>query len=274
MKKQLIVCALCALTLPAFGAGRSMVGTAQPAARLGVLPVVHPGASLPGAASSAVVQNTTTGVSVVDDDPEPATNVNMREDEKKLCEGNNVGVGNTYVWASRLGGTANYASMVEDTEHPENNACFVLVGMKSDDNRINVSDIQPRYFVMGETITCGSWVDEEMLKQRILDAKKKGRVWATVGGAVGGAGIGVGAMELFGNKLIGGKVQGQKDLKGDQLLVSQLNVLKKDNPTEYKRVVDDLKVVKTECSKVPAGTDTPEGCKKYDYTMILSSLGE
>ena len=140
----------------------------------------------------------------------------MREKEREACIRNNIGIGNTFVWASRYSDINNYATMVEDTEEPENNTCFVRVGLKSSDSRIDLSDIPGKYFEMGRNITCGSWVDEDKIEKRILDAKKNARTWATVGGAVGGAAIGVTSMELFGNKLIGGKVEGQKDKNLDR----------------------------------------------------------
>ena len=159
--------------------------------------------------------------------------------------------------------------MVEDTENPDNNVCFVRVELKSNDNRINVSDMQGQYFQMGQNITCGSWVDEAKLEQRILDAKKSARTWATVGGAVGGAAIGVGSMELFGNKLIGGAVQGQKALEGTKLLKSQLLVLKKDNKSEYSKIISDLKSIKADCDKVTG--EKPDTCTKYDYDELIST---
>lgn len=173
----------------------------------------------------------------------------MREKEKSACVANNVGIGNTFVWASRYSNLNNYSTMVEDIENPENNTCFVKVELKSNDSKIGVSDVPSKYFEWGQNIACGSWADYDVLKKRILDAKKSARTWATVGGAVGGAAIGVGAMELFGNKMIGGSVQGQKDLEGAQLLRSQLAVLKKDNESDYKKFISNLKVLKTECAK-------------------------
>jgi len=195
-----------------------------------------------------------------------------REKERTACMSNNIGAGNTFVWASRYSNTSNYASMVEDVEDPSNNVCFVRVELKSNDSRINVSDLPGKYFEMGQNITCGSWVDEDMLKQRILDAKKTARTLATIGGAVGGAGIGVGAMELFGNKLIGGKVQGQKALSGDDLFRSQLLVLKKDNNSEYRKIISELKIIQEECAK-EGNADIPE-CKEYDYERLIATEEE
>ena len=117
--------------------------------------------------------------------------------EKEACTSNNVGTNNTFVWASKDSDTSNYSSMVEDTENPENNTCFVRVALNSSDSKIDVSDIDAVYYEMGNTIHCGSWADRGKIEDRILDAKKSARTWGTVAGAVGGAGVGVGAMELF-----------------------------------------------------------------------------
>jgi len=184
---------------------------------------------------------------------------------------NNIGVGNTFVWASRTSNFGNYASMIEDVDNPENNVCFVRVELKSNDSRINVSDFGGRYFEMGQRITCGSWADEEKLKTRILDAKSSARTWATIGGAVGGAAVGVGSMELFGNKLIGGAVQGQKSMEADELFESQLLVLKKDNKSQYEKIIKELKIVKEECDKVKNDPSAPKECAEYDYDRFLST---
>ncbi|MDR0726802.1 MAG: hypothetical protein LBF37_01935, partial [Rickettsiales bacterium] len=41
--------------------------------------------------------------------------LDKRDKEKAACISNNIGVGNTFVWASKYSNTNNYASMVEDT---------------------------------------------------------------------------------------------------------------------------------------------------------------
>ena len=191
-----------------------------------------------------------------------------REKEKLACISNNIGVGNTFVWASRYSNTTDYSMMVEDVENPENNVSFVKVGVKSDDDRIRTDDIKEKYFVWGQDIECGSWVDSEMMRQRILDAKKKGRAWATVGAAVGGAGLGVGIMEVGGNKLIakmgGEKVEGQKALEGVELLSSQLVVLKKESKAEYDIFMADLKKMRDECAKLETNDDENEAKKACD----------
>ncbi|MBR4806354.1 MAG: hypothetical protein IKZ64_00870 [Alphaproteobacteria bacterium] len=198
------------------------------------------------------------------------TKKDSREAERAACLNNNIGVGNTFVWASRYSNTGSYATMQEDVENPENNVCFAKVDIKSTDARINLSDMKSRYFQWGEVVNCGSWLDENMLEQRILDAKKKNRTWATVGGAVGGAALGVGSMELFGNKLIGGKVEGQKALQDTELLRSQLLVLKKNNDSRLTTIMNDLKSLKEKCEQIKNPSEKPEECTKYNYDMLLN----
>lgn len=193
--------------------------------------------------------------------PSPEDEKDMREKEKNICLSNNIGIGNTFVWASRFSDTSSYVTMIEDIEEPENNVCFVKVEMKSKDPKIDVSDILSKYFVMGENVTCGSWADEEALRKRILDAKKTERTWATVGGAVGGAALGVGAMELFGNKAIGGDLEGQYSLEGTKLLRSHLLALKKDNSTEYNKIVKDLEELEKLCKDSAVADE--DACKEY-----------
>jgi hypothetical protein len=186
------------------------------------------------------------------------------EKARRTCLSNNIGVGNTFVWASQYSNLSEYSMMVEDIYTPENNTCFVRVGLVSDDERIDLSDIEDKYFEMGKTITCGSWVAEEEMRQRILDAKKKVRVWSTVGASVGGAALGVGAMELFGNKLLGkgiSSVEGQKGLQGAAQKRSQLLVLQKEDKTKYGTVIDNLKNLKTPCKDFPDCADSDTNCK-------------
>jgi len=217
------------------------------------------------AVANGVVDTEKETANTVEEEPE----VDMREAERNACINNNIGIGNTFVWASRLSDTSNYATMVEDVNHPENNVCFVRVELKSDnESRVDVSDVKPKYFTWGETIECGSWVSEDEMEKRILAAKKGARVGGIVAGAVGGAGLGVGAMELFGNRLIGGKVQGQKSLKGYDLWRSVLLTYQDKDPAEYRKVVDALKVMKEACEK---NVEKPDSCK--DYERLIAEFG-
>lgn len=199
-----------------------------------------------------------------------------RDKEKRACISNNIGVGNTFVWASRYSNTANYSSMIEDVEEPDNNTCFVKVELKSDDAKISVADFPTKYYEMGHNIACGEWVDYDMLKERVLDAKKTARTWATVGGAVGGAAVGVGAMELFGNRWIGGAVEGQKQFKEGsvELLRSQLAVLKAEDVSTYNNFIKYLGELKCACNSSVWTSDEkkPDECDEYEDAFELPGV--
>lgn len=178
----------------------------------------------------------------------------MREAERSACLNNNIGIGNTFVWASRYSNINNYASMIEDVKNPENNVCFVRVELKSnDETRISVADIEPKYFMWGENIECGSWVDEKEMERRILEARKGARIGGIVASTVGGLGLGVGIMEAFGNKMFdkvsGGKLEGQKSKhlsEGDTrtFYITKMRELEKTNNAkflEYKGYLNSIK---------------------------------
>ena len=185
------------------------------------------------------------------------TEVDRREAERNACINNNIGVGNTFVWASKYSDVSNYASMNEDVKNPENNVCFVRVELKSDDAKISVSDVPAKYFMWGENIECGSWANEKDMEKRILDAKKGARIGGIVASTVGGAGLGVGIMEAFGNRLIDGAVMGQKSKKltPAELYRSQLLVYKDKNKSEYERICDALKVLDNNGDTTVNGVD-------------------
>lgn len=203
---------------------------------------------------------------------------NMREKERLACISNNIGVSNTFVWASRYSDSSSYVSMVEDVEEPENNTCFVKTALKSNDPKINVSNVPTRYFEMGHVVTCGEWADYEALKQQILDVKKKGRTLGTIAAVVGGAGVGVGAMELFGNKVIGGKVEGQynENLSDAQLLRSQLLNLQKEDAAKYNEFTTKLGQLRKKCTDFGTSYENqtePAACTKYkDVFSLLDSM--
>lgn len=203
---------------------------------------------------------------------------NMREKERLACISNNIGISNTFVWASRYSDSSSYVSMVEDVEEPENNTCFVKTALKSNDPKINVSNVPTRYFEMGQVVTCGEWADYEALKQQILDAKKKGRTLGTIAAVVGGAGVGVGAMELFGNKVIGGKVEGQynENLSDAQLLRSQLLTLQKEDAAKYNEFTTKLGQLRKKCDdfrNTYNNQTEPAACTKYkDVFSLLDSM--
>jgi len=220
----------------------------------------------------SVVTNVAVSDSKKDAVTEEKIVVDNREKEKNACINNNIGLGNTFVWASRYSDTSNYAMMNEDLENPSNNVCFVRVEVKSDDQKISVSDVTPKYFMWGENITCGNWFSEDTMRQRILDAKKGARIGGIIGSTVGGVGLGVGAMELFGNKLIGGKVEGQKSLTGTDLLRSQLLAIKKDGGdiSAYREALITLQQI---CSSDDLSEEIRRDyCEKYEYNNLLKGL--
>lgn len=275
MKKVASVFVMCMMVLPAFAAPQTSQARRSNTQQWMNAPRATASVNqLQAMATANTAANTTDKSSIRAETPSapvPPDKKNTRDKERSACINNNIGVGDTFVWASRYSNIGNYASMVEDTEEPDNNTCFVKVELKSGDSRISVADIPAQYYEMGRTITCGAWADEAKMRQRILDAKKSARVWATVGASVGGAAVGVGAMELFGNKLIGGKVEGQKSLDGDELLRSQLAALKKDSPSQYTKLRNLLTTIKTECeSDVWKDTTKPAECDQYNYDYLLS----
>lgn len=286
MTKFISVIAISLLSMPAFalapaGQGRRTMSAQMMAPRQVAAPQVQ------AQMASAKVTNTNSGATnpgagaTNPETPEkPITPpVNNRDKEREACLRNNIGVGNTFVWASRYSNTNNYATMVEDTQDPDNNTCFVRVELKSSDSKVKVSDIPAQYFEMGRTITCGAWADEEVLRKRILDAKKSARTWGTVGGAVGGAALGVGAMELFGNKLIGGAVEGQYGLSGEELVRSKLAVAYKNDKANFDAYESKLKELKTYCDDTDktfqkAGQDVPKECKEINYDALLGHINK
>ena len=267
MKKVISSFVLCLLVMSGMD-----FAMAAPAGRVGTQNKIMSTARMP--TMSIKTTGVTTGPKT-DDTPVPTTveptkpsttpEVDKREKEREACLRNNIGVGNTFVWASRYSDINNYATMVEDTEVPDNNTCFVRVELKSDDSRVDLSNIPGKYFEMGRNITCGSWVKEDDIEKRILNAKKTGRALATVGGAVGGAALGVGSMELFGNKAINGAVEGQKSkkLSAEEQFRSYVLTL---NASERNKLIEFAKKMNDLCTKEwkEEYMDKPDECKGID----------
>ena len=277
MKRFTFFMAVCMLTFPALAAGPGATGRVSAqnpvAAARKTAPAKIASMSV-NLATPAPTESVSEKSSVrVEPDPVPEQpEKDRREKEKAACIQNNIGVGNTFVWASRYSNLNDYSTMIEDVDEPENNTCYVKVVLKSADSRIDLNDIPSKYFEMGRNITCGAWADADKIEKRILDAKKAGRTWATVGGAVGGAAIGVGSMELFGNALIGGAVQGQKAMSDDELMRSQLLVLKKENNPQYNEIISYLEELKKACDswKSEYG-EKPDECTKTKYDYLLGT---
>ncbi len=289
MKKFISLLVVCLITFPAIAvtdtskARPSMVSQMVLSAPRATASTNQIAAMTNASVGAAVVDKSSirvpvgTNDNVNDDEDQDSSDSDENEDaeyekQKLACLSNNIGLGNTFVWASRYSNANNYSSMVEDINNPENNICFVLVEVKSSDSKIDVSDVPEKYFQMGQNIKCGSWADEEILRQRILDAKKGARTWATVGGVVGGAGVGVGVMELFGNRLIGGSVMGQKQkgLSDDEVLLRQLRALKNQDKSEFDDFISALETLKAECDGWQ-GDEKPEECSIYNYDNLLNA---
>ena len=256
-----------ALVLAMFGFGADAASVGRPAMSNHIMSAPRYTASINalGPNSNKVVAanaDVPVAVPVTEDsakEEEKEPEKDMREAERNACINNNIGMGNTFVWASRYSDTSNYANMVEDAENPENNVCFVKVELNStNESRIKVADIEPKYFMWDETIKCGSWVNKKDMEKRILDARKGERIGGIVASTVGGAGLGVGAMELFGNKLIGGKVQGQKSANKETLYK---NALKKKTGADLEEYRGYLVLVTNACK---SGNWYSEHCSLYE----------
>ncbi|MGI5846199.1 MAG: hypothetical protein ACOX7D_03400 [Alphaproteobacteria bacterium] len=180
---------------------------------------------------------------------------------KAECEkASDNGKNNIFVWASKSNTGDNFATLKEDTKIPANNACWTRIEISSADPRIKTDNMKEKYFIIGNKITCGSWLDESEIEKQILAAKKKARVGGTVASVFGGMAIGVGAMEAFGNKMIGGKVQGQKALQGDELLKSQI-LSQKDGEAEWKKYETAKTELNKLCKELKALGETAKECE-------------
>ena len=265
--KKLLFCLMCAfIAMPVNAAPRRSATLQLNKQMLGRSAAVQTG-------EMKVAEHGEKTVADIDEQSVETPKTDETDARRATCLANNIGGRDIFVWAASDSNTDNYSTMVEDTTNPENNVCFALVKVQTNDVRVDLADIPGKYFPMGQRITCGNWVDGDMLKKRILDGKKSARVWATVAGSVGGAGLGVGIMELGGNKALAAmgvkSVQGQKALSGDELFLSQLKVLKKDKDSRYATIVDEIKQIKKGCEK----NKIPE-CDDVDYNKILSGLNE
>lgn len=258
----------CLITLPGIAAsvrepGR-MVNSFMSRAGVGPAPRAKASSSNNGSGGTSATTNAGNGSG-------SNTTKNDIQAQKDACLRNNTSIDSVFVWASKYSNTKDYSTMIEDITEPENNVCFVKVGLDSDDPAVDLSDMPYKYVVMGNKMVCGNWVEESVIEERVLSAKKKGRVWASVGVAVGGAAVGVGAMELFGNKLIGGAVEGQADLQGSQLVCSQLKVLKTKDEEKYNQIKAQITKLKEACNITWEGDEYEESvkkCRQYNYKYL------
>jgi hypothetical protein len=140
------------------------------------------------------------------------------------------------------------------------------VELSSTDSDVKLNKIPGTYFAMNDTITCGSWVDKGKVEEIILDASSTSRILGTIGGAVGGAAVGVSAMELFGNDLlastdtfqsVGGQLDtGNKNAMTDtQVICSNLMALESDNKTQFTTTIASIRENVKNCAAVAGVPD-------------------
>jgi len=172
--------------------------------------------------------------------------------DRKICQDNNKASGGAFIWASVNSGTGlgvtNAGSLREDTTNRENNTCWIRVDISSTDAKIAKTAMTSAYFPANSTVTCGGWLDEEAIKKAVLDAHKGGRIAGTIGGVLGGAAIGVGAMELFGNKAIGvvDKSESIEKMSTYQLIAEA----KKTDPAVAAKLEAEVERLNTACKQL------------------------
>ena len=85
----------------------------------------------------------------------------------------------------------------------ELNACFATVSMRSRTiDNINMI-APPLLFQTGMPLQCGSWVQEQVLNDAILDAGRSARVAGTIAAGIGGAAVGFVLTDLIANVWLG-----------------------------------------------------------------------
>ena len=145
------------IVLSMISCGAMAANSARPAMSNRIMSAPRYTASINQLNGMALANSTNKNTAVVEEkEPE----IDMREAERNACMNNNIGIGNTFVWASRFSDTSNYATMVEDTVNPQNNVCFVRVELKSDnESRISVSDIHGQ--------TKKKWKNVSLMRARV-----------------------------------------------------------------------------------------------------------
>lgn|GEM_PF-7069978 len=230
---------------PAIG-GRASAGGAAVTA-----PTMVPGGTVQGgmvraagdtggmvrAADAPISANDTSGTPLaVSEDPALAQARERAATDRANCIANNVGMAGVFVWGGTAArnspdyatrGVAGVGMLREDIVNPANNTCWVRVDLDSSERNVNLSGISGAYFAENDAVTCGSWANKKDIESKILQAKSTGRTLATIGGAVGGAALGVAAAETVMH--FGGWYRGQKTLApgSAELICSNLLRLEK-----------------------------------------------
>ena len=193
-----------------------------------------------------------------------STNTGTTNPDKEACLLRAKILPDTFVWAARNSNSTNYASLIEDITNPQNNICYVKISVHNSDDRVETKDIPTRYFPMGQTVTCGGWLDNDDLKERVLVATKKQRVLGTVAttliGAGAGVGISEGAMAIAANQGSDSKLMGQRALDATDLIISHIKKLQHDNIAEYNRILDAMRKLDEACDSEEWVCDKPADC--------------
>jgi hypothetical protein len=186
------------------------------------------------------------------------------------------------VWASKFnstpGGVPATTPMAEDPD-PNNNVCFAVVSVKSDEIKNLGRFFPPRYFQTGVSLECGSWLDTAALDEAILDSKKGARTGWTIAASVVGAGAGFGLSDLLGQKVIKRGFNGQYDLddKTKEFYIAMKKDTKHGNDKKLEEYARAYKALGDACGWKPndaksQGTET-EYCK-HGQAAVYNTLVE
>jgi hypothetical protein len=223
-----------------------------------------------------VTTTTTTNISIPAVDETNTTSNTINVDISAARAACLMTAGN--IWASKMNvsqdGISTDALFGEDAE-PGNNSCFSAVSVRSRDIKNMGRFFPPRYFQVGGSAVCGSWLDEAALDDAILDAKKSARTAGTIAAAVGGAGLGVGLTELIGQNIKGGKTafMGQKGLDDrNKQLVSLMKSLKKKNPGQWDKYSAAVKNLDDACKSKNDNNCLVEGIKVDEIMSLVNEV--
>jgi hypothetical protein len=257
MKKYLLSAVCCLLSFAALDAAPdyNATNTARPGMQVNRI-----GAAATGRPTVPVTTTTTTNTYI------PETNFGSSststyeldiDGQRAACL---LTAGN--IWASKLNANPEgipITSIIAEDADPAQNACFTSVQTKSADIKNMGRFFPPRYFQQGAAVECGSWLDQAVLDEAILDAKKTPRVVGTVAASVGGAAAGIALTEVIGRNLIHG-FEGQKDYyekskdSAEALRSLKCDTRTPENAATYQRYEGEMRKLAALCSDPASAT--------------------
>ena len=202
-------------------------------------------------------------------------NAKLTKEQNTCLAQNNGGIvganenGSTYLWVKLKSNKIpkDYASKGLQTKNyvTSNDLygsfCRARVTVTSDDKAIQdvLSDKATAYFAVGDTFTCGSWIDQKTLdkitaavgEQAAKEAgkgsakEKAALAWSTIGGALGGGALGFFGMDAIQTK--GGSLGGLLDGKG----ISKTQAAESD----AKKCLDEVDLARSAYSLSLNGTE-------------------